>query len=160
MTDETRRALRINETQLLKWRMGGRSQKAKTLLLVTGVAIMILMGIRMLSAAPLPQYEGRRMRRQFTPEQQLDRMTRQLHLTKDQRAQIKPILIHQHKQMMELRQDTSLSREERFARFRELRKHTFEEIHPILDAKQQKKLEKMQERRRERMEQRGGPRPY
>ena len=159
MTDETRRALGLDDTQLLKWRMGGRSQKAKTFLLVAGVAIMILLGIRMLAASPLPQYAGRGMRRQVTPEQQLDRMTRQLHLTKDQRARIKPILIDQHKQMMALRQDTSLSREERFAHFRELRRHTFEEIHPILDAKQQKKLEKMQERRRARMDRRGGPRP-
>lgn len=160
MTDETRRAFGLDNTQLLKWRMGGRSQKAKTLLLVAGIAIMILLGIRMLTAAPLPQYGGRRMHRQFGPEQQLARMTRQLHLTKDQQARIKPILEDQHKQMMALRQDTSLPREERFARFRKLRKHTFEEIHPILDAKQQKKLEKMQQMRRERMDRRGGPGQY
>lgn len=160
MTDETRRALGIDDTQLLKWRMGGRSQKAKTFLLVAGVAIMILLGIKMLAAAPLPQYGGRRMHRQSTPQQQLDRMSKQLHLTKDQQAKIKPILLEQHKQMMALRQDTSLSRQERFARFRELRSHTFQEIHPILDAKQQKKLEKMQEMRRGRMARRGGPRPY
>lgn len=157
MTDETRRALRLDDTQLLKWRTGGRSQKAKTFLLVAGVAIMILLGIRMLAAAPLPQYGGQRMRRQFGPEQQLARMTKQLHLTKDQQAKIKPILEEQHKQMMAMRQDNSMSRQDRFAKFREMRKQMSEKIRPILTDKQQKEFEKMQQMRRGR---RGGPRPY
>jgi Spy/CpxP family protein refolding chaperone len=156
MTDETRRAFGLNDTDLLKWRTGGRSQKTKTFLLVAGVAILILLGIKMLAGAPLPQYGGQRMRRQWGPEQQLARMTKQLHLTEDQQAKIKPILEEQHKQMMDLRQDTSLSREDRFAKFRELRKQMFEKIHPLLNAEQQKQLEQMQQMRRERRSGRRG----
>lgn len=155
MTDETRRALGLDDTQLLKWREGGRSQKAKTFLLVAGVGLMILLGIKMLAGAPLPQYGGRRMHRQMTPEDQLARMTKQLDLTEDQQAKIKPILEDQHKQMMDLRQDNSMSRQDRFEKMREIRKQTFDKIHPILDAKQQEKMEKMrkemQERRRRMM---------
>ena len=156
MTEETRRAFGLDNSRFLAWRSGGRSQKAKTLLFVAGVSIMILLGFRMLSAAPLPQYGGQQMHRQWGPDQQLARMTKQLHLTDDQQAKIKPILEDQQKQMMALRQDNSLSREDRFARFREIRKDTFEKMNPILTAKQQKKLQKMQQERRGRMHGRGG----
>ncbi len=150
MTEETRRAFGLDNSQILKWRQGGRSQKAKTILLVAGVAIMILLGIKMLSGAPLPQYRGQRMRGPMTPEQQLARMTKQLHLTNEQQAKIKPILEEQHQQMMALRQDTSMSREERFAKFREIHRQTYKKIHPILTADQQKKMDEMQQMRRQR----------
>lgn len=156
MTDETRRAFGLDDTQLLKWRSGGRSQRAKTFLLVAGVAVMILLGIKMLSSAPLPQYGGQRMHRAMTPEDQLARMTKQLKLTDDQQTKIKPILEEQHSKMMDLRQDTSMSREDRFAKFREIRQESMDKIKPILNPDQQKKWDKMQERRRER---RGGRMP-
>lgn len=156
MTEETRRAFGLHDTQLLKWRTGGRSQKAATFLLVAGVAIMILLGIKMLAAAPVPQYGGQRMRRPMTVDDQLARMTEQLHLTEEQQSKIKPILAEQHKQMMELRQDNSMSREQRFAKFREMREQMVKKINPILNADQQKQYQEMQQRRRGR---RGGPRP-
>ncbi len=165
ITEETRRAFGLDDTQILRWRQGGWSQKVKTFLLVAGVSIMVLLGIRMLSAAPLPQNGGQpmsgqrmgrqRMGRQFGPEQQLARMTKQLHLTDDQQAKIKPILEEQHKQMMALRDDTSMSREDRMAKFQQIRKESFEKMHPILTAKQQKQLEQMRPMRRGR---RGGGR--
>lgn len=150
MTEETRRAFGLDDTQLLRWRMGGRSQKAKTFLLVAGVAAMILLGITMLTAAPLPQYGGQRMRHRMTPADQLARMTKQLKLTDEQQAKIKPILEEQHQKMMDLRQDTSMPREDRFAKFREIRQESLEKIKPILNPEQQKKWEKMQQSRRER----------
>lgn len=150
MTEETRRAFGLDDTQLLKWRAGGRSQKTKTFLLVAGVAVLILLGIRMLAAAPLPQYGGRRMHRPMTPDEQLARMTKQLKLTDDQQSKIKPILEEQHQKMMDLRQDTSMPREERFAKFREVRQESMEKIKPILTPEQQKKWGKIQEKQRER----------
>jgi len=155
ITEETRRAFGLDDTQLLKWRQGGRAQKAKTFLLVAGVCIMILLGIKMLSGAPLPQNTGQRMHRQWGPDQQLARMTKRLHLTDDQQAQIKPIIEEQHKQMMALRDDTSLSREDRMEKFRQIRKETFKKMHPILNPDQQKELQHMQKMQRER---RGGGR--
>lgn len=158
MTEETRRAFGLGGTDLLTWRQGGRSQKTKTFLLVAGVAIMILMGIEMLSAAAMPQYGGRRMRGPMTAKEQLARMTKQLNLTKDQQAKIKPILEKEHKQMMALRQDNSMSRQDRFAKFRELRKQTFEKIHPILNADQQKQMQQQMQRMEQmRRGRRGGP---
>lgn len=156
MREETRRAFGLDDSQLLKWRAGGRSQKAKTFLLVAGVAVMILLGIKMLAATPLPQHGGRRMHGPMTPEEQLARMTKQLKLTDEQQAKIKPIIEEQHQKIMDLRQDTSMSREDRFAKFREVRQESMEKIKPILNPSQRKKWEKMQQRRRER---RGGPTP-
>jgi Spy/CpxP family protein refolding chaperone len=148
MTEESRRALGLDNNKLLEWRKGGRSEKAKTLLLVAGVAIMILVGIKMLLAAPLPQNGGQPMHRQWGPDQELARMTQQLHLTDEQQAKIKPILEEQHKQMMALRQDTSMSREDRRAKFQEIRKQTFEKMNPILTAEQQKQFQQMRRERR------------
>lgn len=159
ITEETRRAFGLDNNQLLKWRQGGRSQKAKTLLFVAGISIMILLGFKMLAAAPLPQYGRQPMRRQWGPEQQLARMTKQLHLTEDQQAKIKPILENQHKQIMNLRQDTSLFREERRTQFRKIRKDTFEKINPILTPKQQEEFQKMQQMRQGRRGRRGWNRP-
>jgi Spy/CpxP family protein refolding chaperone len=154
--EETRRSFGLDDTQLLKWRTGGRAQKAKTFLLVAGVVIMILLGIRMLAGAPLPQYGGQHMRGRMTPEDQLARMTKQLQLTDEQQARIKPILEEQHKQMMDLRQDTSMSREDRIAKFREVRQQSLEKIKPILTPEQQKKWQEIQEQWRTR---RGRPMP-
>ena len=150
MTEETRRAFGLDDTQLLKWRAGGRSQRTKTFLLVAGVAVMILLGIKMLAAAPLPQYGGRRMHKPMTPEDRLAQMTKQLSLTDKQQAKIKPILEEQHKEMMDLRQDTSMNREDRFAKFRAMRQESLEKIKPILTPDQQKKWAEIQQSRRER----------
>lgn len=154
--EETRRAFGLEDTALVKWRTGGRAQKTKTFLLVAGAIIMILLGIRMMAGAPLPQYGGQRMRGPMTPEDQLARMTKQLQLTDEQQAKIKPILEEQHKQMMGLRKDTSMSREDRFAKFRDIRQKSIDKIKPILSAEQQQKWQKIQEERRER---RGRPMP-
>jgi Spy/CpxP family protein refolding chaperone len=154
--EETRRSFGLDDTQLLKWRNSGRAQKAKTFLLVAGVLLMILMGIMMLAGAPLPQYGGQRMRGPMTPEDQLARMTKQLQLTDEQQAKIKPIIEEQHKQMMDLRQDTSMSREDRRSKFGEIRQKSLEKMKAILTPEQQKKWQKIQEERRGR---RGRPMP-
>ena len=158
ISEETKRIIGLGDGDLEKWRKGGRTQRARTLLLVAGVSVVILFAFKMLSAAPLPQYGGQQMHRQWGPDQQLARLAEKLNLTDDQKAKIKPILEDQHKQMMALREDTSMSREDRFAKFREIRKETFEKMHPILSPEQQKQLKKMQQMRHERRR-RGGWNP-
>ena len=79
-------------------------------------------------------------------EAQLERMSQALNLTDDQKAKIKPILENQDKQMQQLRQDTSVSQEDRRSKFQEIRQNTMSQIKPILSSDQQKKLESMHER--------------
>ncbi|HVA01844.1 MAG TPA: hypothetical protein VMV34_09325 [Terriglobia bacterium] len=150
MSEETKRVIGLDNGDLEKWRKGGRTQRSRTLLLVAGVSVVILFAFKMLSAAPLPQDGGQQMHRQRGPEQQLARLSQKLNLTDDQQAKIKPLLEDQHKQMMALREDSSLSREQRRAKFQDIRKQTFEKMNPILSSEQQKQLQEMHQMRHER----------
>ncbi len=156
MTEGTRRAFGLDDSSLMRWRAGGRADKVKTLLFVAGVSLMMLLGFKMLSGAPLPQYAGRPLRRPFGPNQQLKRLAKQLHLTAAQKREIKPILETQHRRLMALRRDSSLSRSDRFARFRQIHQQTLDHIRPLLTPSQQRKLERM-EQTRGRWRGRGGP---
>ena len=85
------------------------------------------------------------------PKRHLAFLTRQLNLTKDQQDKIKPILENQHKQMMALRDDTSLSREQKRAKFMELRKNLMQQIQSNLTPDQVTKFQQMRQRREQRM---------
>jgi Spy/CpxP family protein refolding chaperone len=86
----------------------------------------------------------------FSPEAQLNRMSQQLNLTDDQKTQIKPILEDQAKQMDALRQDTSMSPQDRHGQMRQIRANTMQKIRPILTADQQKKLDDLEKNAQER----------
>ena len=78
-----------------------------------------------------------------SPEQRvdrmLDRMTQNLNLSDDQRAKIRPILLDQAQQMRALRDDTSLSPQDRRAKVRAIRHATRQKVDQILTAEQQAK---------------------
>jgi periplasmic protein CpxP/Spy len=79
----------------------------------------------------------------MSPQARLDHMAQALNLTDDQKNQIKPILEDESTQMQNLRQDTSLSQQDRFAKMREIHENTLSKIKPILNADQQAKLDAM-----------------
>ncbi len=147
MTEGTRRAFGLDDSYLLKWRAGGRSDRARTLLFVAGVSIMMLVGFKMLSGAALPQRGGPRRRGPMGPNQELARLSKRLHLTAAQKAQIKPILREQRREMMALRQKASLSREDRMAKFRAIHQRTADKIRSVLTPAQQKRFQRMQRAR-------------
>ncbi len=97
-----------------------------------------------------PASGGHRMR-MHGPKRHLEFLTRQLNLTQAQQDKIKPILENQHKQMRALRDDTSLSREQKRAKFMELRKNTIQQIQSNLTPDQVTKFQQMRERREQRM---------
>jgi Spy/CpxP family protein refolding chaperone len=70
------------------------------------------------SAQPGP---GRMGRQQMTPDEQVARMTKRYNLSADQQTQIKPILADQQQQMMALRQDSSMSRDDKMAKMKSIR---------------------------------------
>ena len=94
--------------------------------------------------------QGRGRGMGMSPEAQLDHMSQMLNLTDDQKAKIKPILEDSSKQMQQLRQDTSLSREDRRAKMQQIHESTMSQVRPILNPDQQKKLDEMKDRRGER----------
>ena len=130
-----------SDYSLQNWRMGGCRQRAKFVLFTLAMLAVLLLAIRIASSAPLPQagehgnwHNGARG---HGPEQRLAWLSDKLKLTDDQKSQIKPILEDEHKQLAALREDSSLSREQKRAKFREIHTSTFDKIRPILTDQQQ-----------------------
>ena len=86
-----------------------------------------------------------------------DRIAEQLSLTDDQKPKVKAILEDQRKEMGDLRQDTSLSREDKMAKAKNIREGTDVKLKAILTADQFQKWQAMQSQMRTRRP--GGPPP-
>jgi len=100
------------------------------------------------------EHRGERMGRgPMSPQAELDRLTKELNLTKDQQDKIKPILEDQQKQMQALREDTSTDQQDRMSKMRDIRKSHVEQVRGVLTSDQQTKFDEMQKRM---MERRGG----
>lgn len=140
-----------------KWRKGKFLCKEDLFIafLMLCVAVVIfLIAARILSAYPPPQGGNEQGMRRPGVEQRLQRLSQELNLDDQQKAKIKPILEAEHKQMEALRSDSSLSPEDRRAKFREIHENTLKQMNPILTPEQQEKFAAM---RKKRMEHRGGP---
>jgi protein CpxP len=116
-------------------------------------------------AAPAPQaadaqaggqegQAGHHGRQAMDPQKRVDMLAKQLNLTDDQKQKLLPILTEQREKMKSIRDDTSLSRDDRFQKMRDLRQDTDNKINPILTDEQKQKYADMQQKTRERMEQR------
>jgi len=103
-----------------------------------------------------PQGGERRGRMGMSPEEQLERLSKTLNLTDDQKGQIKPILAERHEKMGKLHADESLSQEDRIAKMREIFEESNKKIRDLLNDDQKKKFDEMQDRQRERMQRRSG----
>jgi periplasmic protein CpxP/Spy len=79
----------------------------------------------------------------MSPDQRLQMLTKQLNLTTDQQSKIKPILENESQQMQTLRQDSSLSREDRMSKMQQIRQSSNEQIKSNLNSDQQQKFEEM-----------------
>jgi Spy/CpxP family protein refolding chaperone len=125
------------------------------------LALAGLFGIGIAGAAPWPQDQGdstqayRGMRgRQMDPDQAVQRLSKQLNLTDDQKSQIKPILADRQQQMKNLMQDESLQPQDRREKMRSIMADTNSKIKAVLNDDQKAKFDKMQQQMRERMQQR------
>ena len=93
--------------------------------------------------------------------QQLEMLTQKLNLTADQQTKVKAIDEDTGKQMMAVRNDTSLSQDDRRTKMMGIRKDSQDKIRAILTDDQKTKYDAMQAEMRERMKERqqGGPPP-
>jgi protein CpxP len=135
-------------------------------LLATGLTLGAATAFAQDAPAPDPSAQpggggggGRMGRMQMTPDEQVARMTKRYNLSADQQTQIKPILANQQQQMMALRGDSSLSREDRMAKMKGIRDDSNTKIQAILNDSQKAKYAEDQQKMQERMQQRvgGGP---
>jgi Spy/CpxP family protein refolding chaperone len=92
---------------------------------------------------------------------QLEMLTKRLDLTADQQAKVKTIQEDSGKQMMALRNDTTMSQDDKRAKMMDLRKSSSDKIRAILTDDQKTKYDALQAEMRERMKERGqgGPPP-
>jgi protein CpxP len=82
----------------------------------------------------------------MSPKERLDKMTEELSLTDDQKSKVEVILKDQADKMKALRDDTSLSREERGPKMKVIMDDTAKQIRVILTPEQQTKFDAMQDK--------------
>jgi periplasmic protein CpxP/Spy len=82
----------------------------------------------------------------MNPDRELQHLTRELNLTSDQQAQIKPLLLNQQEKMQTLFQDQSLSQEDRHTKAQSIAEDTHSKIEALLSDEQKQKFEAMQQR--------------
>jgi hypothetical protein len=96
--------------------------------------------------------QGRRM----DPDRAAARMQKQLNLSDDQVAKIKPILADQQQQMDALRADTSLSQDDRRAKAKSIMQGGNSKIEGVLTDQQKQQWQQMKSQARERHGKGGG----
>lgn len=91
-----------------------------------------------------------------TPDEQVAHMAKRYSLSTDQQAQIKPILANQQQQIQALRQDSTLSREDKRAKMQSIHADSTNKIQAVLNDSQKQKFTADQQRREQRMQQHTG----
>jgi periplasmic protein CpxP/Spy len=94
-----------------------------------------------------------------TVESRMEEMSKQLNLTDDQKAKLKPILQDEAQQMKGAHEDTSLTHEQKKAKMKEIREAHKSQVDQILTPDQQKKWEEMK-KAKEQHEKKSGGQPY
>jgi hypothetical protein len=96
---------------------------------------------------------------QMDPDRAAARLQKQLNLSADQVAQIKPILADQQQQMQALRADTSLNQEDRRAKGKAIMQDSRTKMEAVMNDDQKKQFEQMMSEQRERHGGGGGQKP-
>jgi Spy/CpxP family protein refolding chaperone len=96
------------------------------------------------SAPPPPQDNGGRHHGPFDPAQRTQELTKKLKLTSDQQTKVQSILESEHSQMESLRQDSSVSQQDRHGKMMDIHQTSDSQIRALLDPTQQKKWDEMQ----------------
>lgn len=102
--------------------------------------VIVIMAMVALSLGAVAVYAQMQGGGPPTADQRLQHMTQVLGLTGEQQEKIKPILESQNTAMQQLRAGTSLSREDRMAKMKQIHENTVSQINPILTPDQQKKF--------------------
>jgi len=72
-------------------------------------------------------------------------MSKKLNLTQDQQNQLKPIFQKQHQAAKAIKEDTSLTQEQKKEKFKTLRQETMAQVNPVLTPEQQQQWQQMRE---------------
>jgi periplasmic protein CpxP/Spy len=83
---------------------------------------------------------------------QLERLSKELNLTDEQKEKVKPILDEQTKQMHATQEDASLNQEQKRDKMKQIHQTTHSQINDILTPEQQKKFAELKEQQKEHRE--------
>jgi Spy/CpxP family protein refolding chaperone len=83
---------------------------------------------------------------------QLERLSKELNLTDEQKEKVKPILDEQTKQMHATQEDASLNQEQKRDKMKQVHQTTHSQINDILTPEQQKKFAELKEQQKEHRE--------
>jgi len=86
---------------------------------------------------------------QATAESRLEEMSKQLNLTDDQRAKLKPILQDEVQQLQAVHNDASLSQDQKKAKAKEIHAASKPQINSVLTPDQQKQWKEMKKKAKE-----------
>ena len=91
-------------------------------------------------------------------DEQRKHLTTKWRRSDEQQTKRKPILEDQRKQIGQLREDSSMSRQDKFSKMQEIRQNSDTQIKSVLNEDQQKNFDKMRAEQQDRMKQwhRGG----
>jgi periplasmic protein CpxP/Spy len=115
-------------------------------------ALCLIFGSGLALAAPLPQEAPASppAAHRSDPDQQVRRLTKRLNLTAEQQTQLLPIITERQRQMTALRNDGSLSAQDRRAKLRALREDSNSKIKAVLNESQKQQYEQIRQHRRQR----------
>ena len=105
------------------------------------------------SQAPTPDKHAGMHHNEESVDQHLQMLSEKLNLTEDQKTKLKPILQDQMQQMKAVREDSSLSQEQRRAKVKSIHESLHDQINAVLTPEQQAKFKQM---RQEQMEKHKG----
>ena len=95
-----------------------------------------------------PQAEGHGRHQPMNPEKQAKHLAKELNLTPDQVAQIKPILESRKQEIESLRSDSSLAPQDRRAKVQAIQQDSKSKIEAVLNDTQKQQFEQMLANRR------------
>ena len=121
----------------------------KFLSLAISAVLGIGVAIAPLAAQDAAQGNETHQRRQPDPKKQVERLSKRLNLTDDQKTQLLPILTDRQQQMQSIRQDTSLSQQDRREKIRSVMQDSNTKITALLNDDQKQKYADMQKQMRE-----------
>jgi periplasmic protein CpxP/Spy len=81
------------------------------------------------------------------PAERTQELTKKLSLTSDQQTKVQDIFQSEHSQMESLRQDSSLSQQDRHSKMMDIHKTSDTQVRALLDRTQQKKWDEIQAKR-------------
>jgi len=116
-----------------------------TLIVSIVVATALLLSGQTYPAPQTPPQGQEKMGATSSQEAHLQMLSEKLNLTEDQKAKLKPILQDQAQQLRALRDDPSLSPEQKSAKKKIVRELTHDQINSVLTPEQQDKFKQMKQ---------------